>query len=78
MGIATLQPMGQGRLRKDLWQTKNTQEESCDRIGSQDRRDRLGDAARRKRLGAQADDPGHRVIRKDVTGSQRITAEHET
>src|SRR6056297_623425 len=57
---------------------KKHEGKSGDRVGSQDRRDRLGDATRRKRLGTQANDPGHRVVWPNVTGSQRIATEHET
>lgn len=59
LGIAAIQPMGQGHLRADLWQAEDSQEEGGNRFGTQDRRDRLGDAAGRERLGAQADDRGH-------------------
>ena len=77
LGIAQVQHLGKGSLRKDLWKTKDTQEESRHRPGAQDRRDRLGDVARRERLGTQANDRSHRIVRQDAGEAQGVTHQHE-
>ena len=63
LGLAAIQPVGARSLRTDLRQTKDTQEESWNRIGPQDRGHCLGHAQRRKGLGPERHDPHDKLVR---------------